>query len=85
MWRRSKNGDGVMAVIDRVVGRWAAGSKGGGVGVGEEIRSVDGDVGDRVEERDGDDSDVTETLGMDTVSCAYGAVTTAGAVDGEAL
>jgi hypothetical protein len=57
------------ALIDRVVGRWAA----------------DGDVGDRAEDGDGDDSDVTETLGMDTVSCAYGVVTTAGAVDGQAL
>ena len=74
-----------VTVIDRVVGRWAAGSKDEDVGVGEESRSADGDEGDRAEEGDRDDSDVTETLGMDTVSCAYGTVTTAGAVDGEAL
>ena len=74
------------AVIDRVVGRWTAGSEDADGGVGEESRSAaDGDVGDWAEEGDGDDSDVTKTLDMDTVSCAYGAVTTAGAVDEEAL
>ena len=82
--RRSKNRDGLLAVIDRVVGRWTAGVEdedAEGAGGGDGGRSSGGDEGSVGEDRD--DGDVRGELNR-SASRALGTVSTAEAVDGVA-